>query len=141
MRVLDIQLESVSPGVWFNHHHKIQLDSLETYHDQDCDLRITKTTTNDIFLIQYMYSQISRVMNLNYKSLDPLCDRVRSNPLSSTIRVDNNVFVQNVGDASVKFECKLIQIAPSPDGSTCYIMFPVQEFNYRIPMKYYFNKR
>jgi hypothetical protein len=154
MRVLDVELESVSPGVWFNHLHKIQIDSLETYHDQDCDIRVTKTTSKDIFLVelpqpisnmddinsmnvdisidiqirfQYLYTQVSNAISLNYKSLDPLCDKIRSNPISSTIRVDNNMFLRNLGDVSVQFECKMIQVAPSPDDIKCYSMLPVQD--------------
>ena len=156
LRVLDVELESVIPGIWFSQTNKFEIDALDSFHHKKCDLKITKTSAHEIFLFQlpqntnqlqdidninidvsvdiqirfqYIYTQMSKVMNKNYKILNPYCNKVRGNSLSSTIRVSRDTFVRNLGDVSVEFQCKRIQVAPVSDKQSCYSMLPVMSLS------------
>ena len=153
MTILQTELETATGNEWFNQEVKIQITSLDTYHDTSCDLKITKTSADNIFLVDnsqstshlkhinaininlsidlkirfgYLYSEIRKILQDSYQVRNPLCTHIGRIGMSETQTIGPNKFLRNMGDASVSFTCKEVQVAPSTlDG--CFFMAKVTD--------------
>ena len=153
MTILQTELETATGDEWYNQEHKIQITSLDTYHDTACDLKITKTTAENIFLVDdsqstshlkhinaininlsidlkirfgYLYAEIRKILQDSYKVRNPMCMHIGRIGLSETQTIGPNKFLRNMGDASVSFSCKQVQVAPATQ-DRCYSMAKVTD--------------
>ena len=153
MTILQTELETATGNEWFNQEVKIQITSLDTYHDTTCDLKITKTTAENIFLVDssqptshlkhinainidlsidlkirfgYLYSEIRKILQDSYQGRNPLCNPISRIGISETQSIGPNKFLRNMGDASVSFSCKQVQVAPSTQDE-CFSMAKVTD--------------
>ena len=51
MVIMKITLESNDFTVWYNDVNTIHLSALDTFHEVQCDMKVIKTTADNIFLI------------------------------------------------------------------------------------------
>ena len=120
---MKIQLQSADGTTWHNDESKIQISTLDTYHETSCDLKVTKTTTDNLFLIddsqqtthlehidasnidisldlktrfQYLYTEIRNILLNSYKNRNPLCKHIQGTEISETIMTAPNTFLRNV---------------------------------------------
>ena len=155
MKIMQISMKSISPNSWFNDQHRIEVETLESYHDDNCQLRVIKTTSANILLASsdqvtdkiphidsfnvdisvdsqmrfgYINSKISSAITSNYKQKSPICTKINSNEIGGTMRVADNTFIRNLGDLTVQFNCKKVHVAPVISDK-CHAMMKVQDLN------------
>ena len=150
LKIMDLEMESARSNVWFNDRHAIQLTVVDSFYDQACKVKLSKTDAKGIFLtpvteqleqlsainvdlsidtqirFEFVNSKLSEVLRYNYKNALPVCSKIKDTSLASTGRSGEHTFVRNLGDASVEFTCKKIDVAPVPDGK-CHSMLRVQD--------------
>ena len=150
LKVMDLEMESARPDVWFNDRHAIQLTVVDTFYDQACKVKLSKTDAKDIFLtpvtthleklssinvdlsidtqirFEFVNTKLAEVLRYNYKNGLPVCSKIKDTSLASTSRSGEHTFVRNLGDTSVEFTCLKIDVAPVPD-EKCFSMLRVQD--------------
>ena len=158
VKIADINLSSVRSDIWFSNSHQIQFHILDNFYDQGCQIKLSKTNGYDVFLVEatestthlkqisaldidistdsqlrfdFINSKLAGVLRSNFKNSQPTCTKIQETGLSVTARVGDNVFIRNLGDVSVRFECLRVQVAPVQDDS-CFSMLKVQDINANI---------
>ena len=153
LQIMEINLVSNNGVDWVSHENKIKISTIDSFHHTGCNIKITKTNAENIFLadpsqnndhiqqidtpnvdlsvelqtrFSFIYGEITKLLNQDYKELDPICHRFHSTEIADTQRVGNNRFVKSLGDISVSFECMETQVAPNP-GESCHTMAPVTD--------------
>ena len=153
MVIMEITLESNDFTVWYNDVNKIQLSALDTFHEVLCDMKVTKTTADNIFLIStdqnvehlnhidsinvdlstdlqirfsYLYAELNTMMFTDYNNRNPLCKTIQGTTIDDTINIGNGMFLRNLGDISVTFTCRKVIVAPVATNK-CYSMAKVSD--------------
>ena len=153
MVVMNTNLESTTGHTWFSDQHKIQITALDAYHDTRCDIKVIKTSSDNIFLadntqptshlehinsinidlsvdlqirFNFLYSEISQILHDGYKDRNPICNNIKSTNLIDTQRIGSSKFIRNLGDISVTFKCQEVRVAPA-DSEKCHSMVPVTD--------------
>ena len=123
MVIMKITLESNDYTVWYNDVNQIQLSALDTFHEVVCDMKVTKTTADNIFLIStdqnvdhlnhidsinvdlstdlqirfsYLYAELNSMMFTEYNNRNPLCKTIQATILDDTVNIGNGMFLKNL---------------------------------------------
>ena len=155
LQIMELTLFSNNGNDWVSHEHKIKISTIDSFHHTGCNIKITKTNANNIFLadpsqnnyqiqqidtpnvdlsvelqtrFSFIYGEITKLLNQDYKELDPICHKFHNTEIADTQRIGNNRFVKSLGDISVSFECMETQVAPNPS-EICYTMAAVTDIN------------
>ena len=158
MVIMKTTMQSNDFMIWYDDVNKIQLSALDTFHDVQCDMKVTKTTANNIFLIStdqtvehlnhidsinvdlsmdlqirfsYLYAELNTMMFTDYNNRNPLCNTIQGTMIDDTINIGNGMFLRNLGDISVTFTCSKVIVAPVIS-SDCYSMAKVSDIQGRI---------
>ena len=155
MKVMDIIMESNNGKDWVSHEHKIKITVEDSFHHAACNIKISKTNIKNIYLTDqtqqdamiedvdsrnvdlsaelnsrfgFIYDEINKQLFREYKLIDPVCHRFQSSQTNEAQRIGNDIFIKSLGDISISFRCKEVQIAPNPN-SKCYTMAPMTDIN------------
>ena len=153
MQILDTTMETNNERDWISHLHKIKITALDSFHHAGCNMKLTKTNIKNIYLSDanqqgdigqvdaknvdlaaelntrfgFIYGEMSSQLTKEYMRIDPICHRFQSSG-NEAQRIDNNVFVKSLGDTSISFKCRQVQVAPNPSPK-CHSMAPVTDIN------------
>ena len=155
LQIMEINLNSNNGIDWVSHEHKIKISTVDTFHHTGCNIKITKTNANNIFLadpsqnndmiqqidapnvdlsvelqtrFSFIYGEMTKLLNQDYKELDPVCHMLHNFDIADTQRIGNNRFIKTLGDISVTFDCMETQVAPNPS-ELCHSMAAVTDIN------------
>ena len=150
LKVMDLSMESTHDEIWYNDRHEVQLKVIDSFYDQSCKIKLSKTDAKDLYLtpvtnklekltainvdlsidtqirFDFVNSKLAEVLRYNYKNGLPVCSKIRDSTLASTSRSGESTFVRNLGDASIEFSCKKVDVAPIVE-EVCYSMLKVQD--------------
>ena len=150
LKVIDLTMVSIQQGIWYNDRHEIQLEVVDSFYDQACKIKLSKTSSKDLYLtpitnkleklssinvdlsidtqirFDFVNSKLSEVLRHNYKNGLPVCSKIRDTTMSSISRSGDSTFVRNLGDASIEFSCKKLTVAPIIE-DVCHSMLKVQD--------------
>ena len=157
--VTEMELASVTPDVLFSSAHNVQFSVTNTFHDDRCKLMISQTDQKGIVLadklqdiglihsidipninvnahyssqLTFLSSKVRALLRTSFHdNTHPACSLIASTPSSTTALLAGSTFIRNLGDCSIKFDCKQIRVAPNIS-SECYSRLPVKDINGRI---------
>ena len=152
VKIMEVELESIAEGIWFSNRHQIQIKTLDTFYDQGCKLKLTKTNAPGLFITEkgatikdmnsknvdmsvdlqlrfdYVNSKIASTIVTNYKNQHPICSKIKETTRESVTRTGESTFIKNLGEVSLEFTCKKIEVTPII-GKTCNTLLKVRDYS------------
>ena len=155
MQIMDLTMESNNDKDWISHLHKIKITSVDSFHHPGCNMKIIKTNIKNLYLSDhgqqngniedvdvknvdlsaelntrfgFIYEKMNQQLTRDYLQVDPICHRFQSSNTEEAQRTDNNRFIKSLGDISISFECREVQVAHIPS-DRCHSMLPVTDLN------------
>ena len=153
MKVARLRMKSVQTNVWYNDDRKIEITTGETFLNTKCDIMVTKTNLGGVYVAspgqiingirsidtqnlnpnthyesQLLYLADKVTGDIKDRYLDSThysCNEIYRTPLASTRRIKNNMYARNLGDATLIFACKEMEVAPV-DSPVCHSKLPVR---------------
>lgn len=153
MKVARLRMKSVQTNVWYNDDRKIEITTGDTFLNTKCDIMVTKTNLRGVYVAS-PEQILTGIRNIDTQNLNPnthyesqllyladkvsgdikdryldsthySCNEIYRTPLASTRRIKNNMYARNLGDATLIFACKEMEVAPV-DSPVCHSKLPVR---------------
>ena len=151
-----MEMKSYDNKIWFSHENMVQLRRGSKVYDNDCNIEGYATDIAGVYItpakgkvklpqvseasvkynahiqvqLNYIDAEVMRKLNNRYKiSIDPQCQEIHAATIHTTIRTDENTFVRNMGDATVMFECRRINVKVRRVDGRCFKQLPVTADN------------
>ena len=147
-------LTTTDQRVYVNHDHLVQLTRGLTKYDVHCGQAYVKTDLDGIYLIRaergiklakfntnsvdfnaqlqvqinYLSGDVTQRVRRHYKKRhDPDCNDILNSPIQQTTKLGSDAFLRNLGDVSVRFQCKPVRVHALNTTDKCFKAVPVTD--------------